>query len=132
MRNMALTKMMRLLALSQGLYFLLTGLWPLVHIDSFVWVTGPKTDIWLVKTVGALLVPVSITIGSAFFIKVDPRALLILAAGTNVAFICIDVYYSLTDVISDIYLADAVVEACLLLGWIISAANKAMLPRRPA
>jgi hypothetical protein len=112
------TKMTRLLALSQGLYFFLTGIWPLVHVDSFLWVTGPKTDIWLVKTVGALLIPVSIAIGLGYFIKTDQRSLLVLAMGTNIAFICIDVYYSVTDVISDIYMADAVVEACLLLGWI--------------
>jgi hypothetical protein len=33
----------------------MTGLWPLVSIGTFQQVTGPKTDLWLVKTVGVLI-----------------------------------------------------------------------------
>lgn len=29
----------------QGTFYLATGIWPLVHIESFVAVTGPKTDL---------------------------------------------------------------------------------------
>jgi len=32
------------LCLIQGVYYLLTGLWPLVSIETFQMVTGPKTD----------------------------------------------------------------------------------------
>jgi len=32
------------LAIAQGLYFLATGLWPLVDVGSFQAVTGPKTE----------------------------------------------------------------------------------------
>ncbi len=42
------------LATAQGLYLLLTGMWPLVHYRSFEWVSGPKVDDWLVKCVGGL------------------------------------------------------------------------------
>ena len=42
-------------ALIQGLYFLVSGVWPIIHIASFLKITGPKTDLWLVKTVGVLL-----------------------------------------------------------------------------
>jgi hypothetical protein len=34
----------------QGIYYLLTGLWPLVSIGTFQMVTGEKTDVWLVHT----------------------------------------------------------------------------------
>jgi hypothetical protein len=37
---------MTLVALVQGVYFLLTGVWPIVHLPSFLAVTGPKTDLW--------------------------------------------------------------------------------------
>ena len=43
------------LAVLQGAYFGLTAAWALVHIDSFMRVTGAKTDVWLVKTVAALV-----------------------------------------------------------------------------
>lgn len=45
----------------QGIYFLLTGLWPLVSIESFQWVTGPKTDLWLVYCVGCLVAVIGVT-----------------------------------------------------------------------
>jgi hypothetical protein len=42
-------------ALTQGAYYLVSGAWSVVHIDSFQKVTGRKTDLWLVKSVGLLL-----------------------------------------------------------------------------
>ena len=42
-------------AAAQGLYYLFTGLWPLFSLRTFMAVTGPKVDGWLVKTVGLLL-----------------------------------------------------------------------------
>lgn len=32
----------------QGCYYLITLIWPLVHIKSFMAVTGYKRDVWLV------------------------------------------------------------------------------------
>ena len=98
-------------------YFLITGVWPWVDIESFMAVTGPKTDIWLVKTVGALLIPISMTMIAHLTSAGDTRPLFVLAGTTTIAFIGIDVYYSLNDTISDIYLADAAVEILFLSGW---------------
>lgn len=84
-------------------------------------VTGPKTDIWLVKTVGALLIPLSLSMFSYLKYQSEKWPVIILGAGTAIAFISIDLYYSLSDVISDIYLADAVVEALFLVAWIYIA-----------
>lgn len=46
---------MRYVCLTQGIYFMLAGVWPLVNIHSFEVITGPKVDVWLVKTVGLLV-----------------------------------------------------------------------------
>ena len=43
------------LAWVQAGYFVVTGVWPIVHMRSFLAVTGPKTDLWLVKTIGVLV-----------------------------------------------------------------------------
>jgi hypothetical protein len=43
------------IALVQGIYFFLTGVWPLISMRTFLRITGPKTDLWLVKTVGLIL-----------------------------------------------------------------------------
>jgi hypothetical protein len=103
---------------TQGIYILITALWPIVHIKSFMEVTGYKTDIWLVKTVGALLVPVAGCLLSNLFFRTDPRPAIILAGLTAMAFMFIDFYYALNDVISDIYLADGIVESIFLILWV--------------
>jgi hypothetical protein len=110
---------MRLLATVQGLYYLITGLWPVVSIDSFQAVTGDKTDLWLVKTVGLLIA----VIGAAIFrMRTRPMLfpeMLILAAGSALALGTVDVLYALRGVISKIYLLDAPVEAVLVAAWTI-------------
>jgi len=44
-----------MVALVQGIYFFVTGVWPLISTNTFQMVTGPKTDLWLAKTVGIIL-----------------------------------------------------------------------------
>ena len=108
----------RITIVAQAVYYLLTALWPIIDIQSFMRVTGYKHDIWLVKTVGALLIPESLTMISYLFIRTDRRPVFILGSLSCVAFICVDLYYSLTDVIHDIYLADAVLQCLLLISWL--------------
>ncbi|MDJ1493174.1 hypothetical protein QNI19_09550 [Cytophagaceae bacterium DM2B3-1] len=102
----------------QSVYILITALWPLIDIETFMMITGYKTDIWLVKTVGALLIPVSLTLGSFLFVHTDARPAFLLGALTALAFISVDFYYSLTDVISNIYMLDGAIEILFLLIWI--------------
>jgi hypothetical protein len=111
-------KALRILLWIQATYTLITAVWPLVDIDSFMLVTGYKTDVWLVKTVGALLIPITLCMASHLFIRTDHRPVLVLGLFTSLAFICIDFYYALNDVISDIYLADGFLEIGFLIGWI--------------
>lgn len=105
----------------QATYILLTAVWPLIDIKSFMDVTGYKTDIWLVKTVGALLIPIAACLYSHLFIETNHTPALILGAFTAAAFISIDFHYALNDVISDIYLADGLLELLFLAGWILAA-----------
>lgn len=98
----------------QGIYYSLTGIWPVLDIDSFMLVTGPKTDIWLVKTVGLLSVSIGLTLLFVKKYRIPP----VLNALSAMSFLVIDVYYALIDRISDIYLADAFVELIFLIGAI--------------
>ncbi|HEX8038350.1 MAG TPA: hypothetical protein VF490_04345 [Chryseosolibacter sp.] len=121
--------MLRPLLWTQATYIMVTAIWPLVDIASFMYVTGEKTDVWLVKTVGALLVPVAACLYTHLFIETDHRPALVLGSLTAVAFISIDFYYALTDVISDIYLADGILEIMFVVGWVCIA--RARRSRRP-
>jgi hypothetical protein len=113
-------KLLKVLTWIQGLYILITAVWPLLDIHSFMSVTGPKTDVWLVKTVAALLIPIALTMLAQERLHADHRLLALLGGGTATAFIWIDFYYALNDVISNIYLADGVVEIAFLCGWLYS------------
>jgi hypothetical protein len=123
-----MNKLFNTVVVAQAAYIFITGIWPLIDINSFMAVTGKKTDIWLVKTVGALLLPVASCLGMYRYFHSDKRPAIVLGGAIAIAFISIDFYYALTDVISDIYLVDGAVEIGFLLVWIIVAINV----KRPA
>ena len=111
-----------LVALVQGIYFFVFGIWPLLSMDTFLKVTGPKTDLWLVRTVGLILA----VIGAALiFAQVNGEintSLIILAIGSALSLVLIEVIYVARRVISPIYLGDAAVELVLIGWWILSLA----------
>lgn len=113
----------------QAGYYIVTGLWPILHMGSFEAITGPKVDDWLVKMVGLLAATIGISLAVAVLNRrwnAEVRALTILSA---LSFAAIDVRYALSGRISPIYLADAAVELVIvaLLGGTILLAR-----RRPA
>ncbi len=104
----------------QSAYYVLTGLWPLVHYPSFEAVTGPKTDDWLVHMVGLLAFVIGATLGAAVARNhIRAPDMMVLAVGSALAFAGLDLWYGLPGQISPIYLADAAVELGLVaaLGW---------------
>jgi hypothetical protein len=111
-------KIFRWLIIVQSTYTLITAIWPLIDIHSFMLVTGHKTDIWLVKTVAALLIPIATTQLLFIIIRSDPRPVFVLSGLTALAFIIIDTVYALSDVISDVYLVDAGLQLIFLIAWI--------------
>jgi hypothetical protein len=108
---------MRFFATSQGLYYMATGIWPVLHIHSFQAVTGDKTDLWLVKTVGLLIAVIGASVFAARNRPMLFPEVFILAAGSALVLGAVDVVYALRGVISKIYLLDAVPEAILVAGW---------------
>lgn len=105
------------LGLIQGFYFFITGIWPVVHIESFIAVTGPKTDIWLVRTVGMLVFFIGAGLLTAGIKKQISSPLIIIAMGAALGFILVDIIYVSQNVISPIYLLDALFELILLICW---------------
>ena len=100
---------------AQSLYYVVTGLWPLVHLRSFELVTGPKTDDWLVHMVGLLAAVIGLVLGQAVVRdRLHTAEITLLAVAAAVAFAAIDLWYGLSGRISAIYLADAAVQGGLL------------------
>jgi hypothetical protein len=111
---------LRLLAWLQGVFYLLTGVWPLVSMGTFVAVTGPKVDLWLVVTVGVLVAVIgAVLLLGAWRDRVGPE-LVLLAVGSAGGLAAVDLVYALGDRIWDIYLLDAVVEIVLAVLWLLA------------
>lgn len=108
----------RLILGIQFLYYLTTGIWPLINIESFMDVTGYKTDQWLVKTVGILISCISFTMLVALVKRRISDEVLTLIGTTCTGLIIVDVYFSLNNIISKIYLVDAFVELLFLIYWL--------------
>ena len=93
---------------AQGSYYLLSGVWPIVSAPSFQRVTGPKQDMWLAQTVGALIA----VIGGVLLIpSKDERSRRLLAVGSAVALGAVDFIFVSRGRIRPLYLVDAAIEA---------------------
>jgi hypothetical protein len=118
------------LALAQGLYYASTGAWALADSRSFQAVTGPKVDVWLVKTVGVLVAAIGGALGCAGWHRRITPEIRRLAVGSALGLAGIDVVYVAKGRISRVYLLDAVVELGLAAAW-ATPKSQARIPDDP-
>ena len=114
---------MRWVVRVQGIFYVVTGAWPLLSLRTFELVTGPKVDDWLVQTVGvlAIVIGVALLVGAR---REQPSAeTATLAVGAAAGFAAVDLVFVLGGRIPPVYLADAAVELLLgggaLAGWLV-------------
>jgi hypothetical protein len=121
----------RWLALVQGTYYALSGAWPLVSIWTFQRATGPKTDLWLVQTVGMLV----FVIGAALLMAARSdgwaRPARWLGSASAAGFVMIDVTYVLNGTLRPVYLADALIECLALAGWLWTGLRPKRMSAQP-
>ena len=104
-------------ALGQAGYYFVTGVWPLVSIGTFQKVTGPKTDLWLVKTAGVLIASIGSVLAVAGLRKTSGPEIPLLAVTSAAGLTGIDVVYVAKRRISPVYLLDALAELTLIAAW---------------
>lgn len=109
-------------ALAQGSYFLITGVWPIFSIGTFMMISGPKTDLWLVKTVGAILSVIGAVLLTAALRSAVTTELALLATASAAALTAVDVIYVTKKVIAPVYLLDAAAEVALIVWWGVALA----------
>jgi hypothetical protein len=106
---------MSLILRTQGIFYLVSGLWPLFHMQSFLSMTGPKEELWLVKTVGAL----TAVIGSILLMAGLRRQLhfeiFFLAFFSALTYSAIDLIYYFSGILSITYFLDGLFEILLLV-----------------
>lgn len=108
----------RRLARVQGLYYVATGVWPLLSMRSFEWITGTKRDHWLVRTIGLLALA-----GGAVLVRGrgSDGSARDLGIATALAFGASSGWYGGRGTIRRIYLADAAAEALFIGAWLAAA-----------
>lgn len=97
----------------QALYYVVFGIWPLLHRESFQAVTGPKTDHlvtghegdhWLVNTVALLITSVGVVLLLAAWRQTVTLEISMLGALSALSLATIDVLYFFRNTISPVYL----------------------------
>ena len=108
-------RILRYILLFQGVYYLLTAIWPAINLESFMAFAGPKPDRFIFWTVDLLI----LTIGAAVLFgiwKGELGTAAFLGGTAALAFIIVEVaFYGR---ISPWFLLDFAIEAILLLGII--------------
>jgi len=118
-------------AFSQGVYFLATGMWPLLHMESFESMTGPKADRWLARTLGTLVgVTGVVLLRAAVRNRVTPEVSA-LGVASAASLGAVDTLYAIRGHVSRIYLADSAVHGAFVAGW-AQATDTTPEVRRPA
>jgi hypothetical protein len=118
--NTSPSTLMSSVALGQAAFYLATGIWPLLSMNTFEKVTGPKTDKWLVKTVAMMINVVGVVLAVAGSRRKIAPEIPLLAVGSALALTAVDVVYVSKKRISKIYLLDAVTELILVALWIVA------------
>lgn len=103
--------------LVQGLYWFSAGIWPLLHVRSFLAVTGCKHDTWLVQTLGALIAVIGAALLIAWRVRSRAHETTFLAIASAAALMLIDIIFVFNQTISPIYMRDAMLELALILLW---------------
>src|ERR1700716_674760 len=104
----------RRVLLTQGGYYVATGVLPFVSRRLFSSITGPKHDWWLVHAVGALVTVVGgALIAGAMRRDVSPE-LVGIGAGSAATLAAIDIFYVAKGRIAPTYLIDAGAELGVL------------------
>jgi len=131
---------LRFLLWVQGLYYGLTGVWPLISVETFQWVTGRKTDHlvtgreadhWLVMTVGVLITALALAFLTAAWRRGMSPEIVVLAISAALGLTAIDVIYVTRDVILPIYLVDAGIQVVLITAWTFALLMSRGVPSSP-
>jgi hypothetical protein len=111
-------------AVAHGAFNVLGGLWPLLHLRSFEWVFGPKTDVWLQMTTGGLLVSAGVAQLTAAPAPQGPAHARRIGLGTALTLLAIDLMYVPKGRIRPTYLLDAAMQTGWIAAWLRSAPGK--------
>ena len=110
---------------TQGVFYVVTGLWPIIHLRSFEAITGRKRkEGWIAKSMGGLIAAVGVALIAGSLEKRQSAALRVLGMGSAIALGVADLVFAKQHKTHNrnqtAYYADAAAEGAALAGWIIA------------
>ena len=121
---------MRKVATVQGIFYITTGVWPLISMKTFEKVTGPKTDDWLVKTVGLLIAVSGVALLQSGFRSRASPDIAIIGVGEAISLGSVSLIYSSTGRISKVYMLDTLLEYTLAFLWYLAIRSRKSIDER--
>jgi len=103
--------------LTQGVYYILIGLWPVLQTSSFLAATGHKTDVWLVQSLGLMLVVIGGTLCLAAYRRQKSPEVVLLALASAVVLAATHLWFVLEEHLSVAFLVDTVLELGIIFVW---------------
>ncbi|MEV5509875.1 hypothetical protein [Streptomyces orinoci] len=104
-------------ARAQGVFNLVGGGWPLLHLRSFAWVFGPKHDEWLQKASAGLFASSGWSLLRAPATAEGLAQARRIGVGAALTYLAVDLCYVPRRRIRPTYLLDAAMEIGWLTAW---------------
>lgn len=117
-QQMRIPRFSGLLHNAHGAYYLFAGAWPLVHMDSFEAVTGPKPDEFLVRTVGLILLMTGTILLSQRRAPWE-RSAVFAAMGTALILGCVAVVSASGGWVWKVFFAEGAMHLLFATAWIV-------------
>jgi hypothetical protein len=112
----------------QGMYISITSIWPLIHLHSFLQITGSTSDIHLLKTMSLLLLCIGISFISQSAQRGSSAGIRMLAFNVAIALTIVDFYYTTTRVISEVYVIDGFIQLLFVSLWLFKTISRSRFP----
>ena len=104
--------------LAQGIYYLLRGLWSLLHLGAVETLTETRHDLWLSQEVGALVLVIGAALCLAAYRRAGSPEIMVIALGSALGMGIIETIFILHSRISALYLLDVIIQFGLVAFWV--------------
>ena len=110
--------------LAQGIYYLLRGLWSLLHLGAVETLTETRHDLWLSEEVGALVLVIGAALCLAAYRRAGSPEIMVIAIGSALGMGIIETIFILHSRISALYLFDVIIQFGLVAFWVYGWSRK--------
>ncbi len=105
---------------TQGMFYVATGLWPIIHFRSFERMTGPKRVRWVAKLMGGMVAAIGTALIIGSMNTRPPRPLRWLGIGSAMALGLADLIQTARGRQPKAHLADAAAEGAAMVTWFVA------------